>query len=169
MEKTIVFSFLKEGFKTNIPSFRFLFVLTSEFWYYMKESFSYFFFFMAMLYHFTAITLLISSILIKPFCRRRWVYSWMRASGGNFLATNFGRWIWGNQISSPKTINVMTAVETTHKNDIDAIVKVWMFLDQKSFFISSHFLFFFFFFFLHKYIFISSGKTKWRFKFCRCI
>ena len=39
----------------------------------------------------------------------------MRAIGENALATNFGRWIWGDQISSPKTMNVIAAVGSKHK------------------------------------------------------
>ena len=36
----------------------------------------------------------------------------MFAVGENALATNFGRWIWGNQISSTKAMNAIAAVGT---------------------------------------------------------
>ena len=36
----------------------------------------------------------------------------MYTIGGNALAMNFGRWIWGDQISSPKATNVIAAVGT---------------------------------------------------------
>ena len=40
---------------------------------------------------------------------------WMCTIGGNALATNFGRWIWGDQISSPKATNVIAAEGTKIK------------------------------------------------------
>ena len=71
VESTFVFSFLKEGFNTNFPSFKILSVLSSDVLILYKTACLIFFFFMAILYHFTTITLLISPIRIKPFCRRR--------------------------------------------------------------------------------------------------
>ena len=77
-------------------------------------------------YKFTNIT----STNIKPFCRRRWIQNRMRESGGNALATNLGRWIWGDQISLPKTMNVIARWEPS--------IKVWPCLipliDRQTFF-----------------------------------
>ena len=42
----------------------------------------------------------------------------MRAIGGNALVTNFGRWIWGNQISLPKATNVIAVVGTKFREAI---------------------------------------------------
>ena len=65
LESTFVFFFLKEGFIPNLPSFRFLSVLSSDVSVlYGKKSFFNFFFFMGMLHHSTTITVLISPVLI---------------------------------------------------------------------------------------------------------
>ena len=62
----------------------------------MEESFRKFFFFMAMLYYFTIITLIISPTLIKLFCRRRMslelnACKWWEWSGDKLWAINLRR------------------------------------------------------------------------------
>ena len=114
MESTFVSFFLKEGFIPHFPSFIFLSVLSSNVLILYEENIFLIFLFYDHVsplynYNFTNIT----STNIKPFCTRRWVYYWMRESGGNAL--NFGRWIWGDQISSPKTMNVIAVVGTKHE------------------------------------------------------
>ena len=110
MESTFVFSFLKEGFNINFPSLRFLSVLSSDvLTLYKRELFLNFSFFMAMLYHFTTITLLISPILIKPFVED----DEFRTECAQVVGMLW-RWIWDNQVSSLKTMNVIATVGTKH-------------------------------------------------------
>ena len=50
----------------------------------------------------------------SPSYKRQRAY-WMWPIGGNDLATNFGRWILGDQISSPNATNVIATVGTKFK------------------------------------------------------
>ena len=47
------------------------------------------------------------------------------------LERNFGQWIWGDQISLPKTMNVIAAVGTKHNSSVLKVINLRMRITKK--------------------------------------